>query len=238
MAQPSPTPPNVTALIQEFSADRFASYQTKTGGDDVRALALYEWNSALCASFYPPLQAVEVGFRNACHRSMQAKFGLDWPLDPAFLGLNISIHKQIEQAISRQRQAARQKLPKKQQSQFVYQPFTPQVIAGLSLGFWTMLLGKEFDVTLWRTALCNAFRAYTSANGANVARSRAAGLFNDVRIFRNRVFHHEPLWKRRSLQDDLDRLFTAAGWISPELETWTRSQGDACATLIAKGPPP
>lgn len=238
MVQPNASPQNVAALIQEFSADRFASYQAKTGGDDVRALALYEWNSALCASFYQPLQAVEVGFRNACHRAMQAKFGPDWPLDPAFLGLNVSIHKDIDSAISRHRQAERQKLPKKQQAHFVYQPFTPQVIANLNFGFWTTLLGKQFDVMLWRTALYNAFLGYAAMNGANIARSTAAGVFDEIRLFRNRVFHHEPLWKRRSLQNDLDRLITAAGWISTELETWTRSQGSTCATLIANGPPP
>jgi hypothetical protein len=71
-----------------LSADRFATYLAAVGGDRHRAILLYEWNGAVSAAFYFPLQGVEIALRNACHRELTALFGPTWHNDARFLALD------------------------------------------------------------------------------------------------------------------------------------------------------
>lgn len=45
--------------------------------------------------------------------------------------------------------------------------------------------------------------------------------YNQIRVFRNRVFHHETIWNRVTLTSNYQRLSDGIRWISPEL-------ADAC----------
>ena len=222
-----------STIIVSLSADRFGTYRAARSSD-AAALALYEWNAALCASFYVPLQAVEVGFRNACHGQMQRAYGSDWIIDDAFKGQDLRIHKEVESVSNRLAAAALQKSPTREK----FKPSAPQVVAGLSFGFWTSLLGKKYDRTFWRNALNQSFPEYARITGGNISRPTAAGKFDEIRAFRNRVFHHEPIFRRKSIQADYDRLLEAASWISSDLRSWVAQQSAPCASLIAQGPPP
>jgi hypothetical protein len=74
----------VTGIL---SADRFASYMASAepANDQRAALELYVWNAALSGSFFGPLQAVEIGIRNAIHREMTAIYGMPaWYSHPHF----------------------------------------------------------------------------------------------------------------------------------------------------------
>jgi hypothetical protein len=74
-------------LETALSLDRFSKYVGACSGDRRQALKLYEWNSRVSASFYVPLQIVEVALRNACHRELCNLFGLAWHDEPDFLKL-------------------------------------------------------------------------------------------------------------------------------------------------------
>jgi len=164
---------------------------------------------------------------------MQSAYGPDWIIDDAFKGQDLRIHKEVESVSSRLVAAARQKSP----SRGLFKPSTAEVVAGLSFGFWTSLLGKKYDRTFWRSALNQAFPEYARLTGGNISRPTAAGKFDEIRTFRNRVFHHEPIFRRKSLQDDYDRLLEAVSWMSADLHSWLARQSAQCATLIAQGPP-
>ena len=212
-------------LILAISADRFSSYLRARANDPARALALYEWNAALCAAFYLPLQAVEVGLRNACHGELQKTFGTDWPFEARFLGLDLGIHRTVDVA--------------KEETKKSKRPVdTPHVVASLHFGFWTYLLSKKLTDSVWIPAIHRAFPQYSHINGAAIQRSNAAAIFDSIRDFRNRAFHHEPLFHRNSLQADYDRLLEAASWMSADLRLWIAAQSAACASMIASGPPP
>jgi hypothetical protein len=211
-------------LILAFSADRFSSYLLARANDPARALALYEWNAALCAAYYIPLQAVEVGLRNACHSELQKTFGADWPFDTRFLGLDLGIHRSVENA--------------KEETKKSKRPVdTPHVVAALHFGFWTYLLSKKLTDPIWTPAIHRAFPKFATIRSAAIQRSNAAEIFDGIRNFRNRVFHHEPLFRRASLRADYDRLLEAASWMSSDLPLWIARQSASCASLIAAGPP-
>jgi hypothetical protein len=97
------------------------------------------------------------------------------------------------------------------------------IVAGLDFGFWTTMLDHWFDQLLWRTALYRAFPHYTAVTGNPLVRKPIASRFTDLRNLRNRIMHHEPLFKR-NLQQDFQWIFEAVSWMYSDVESWI-SQG-------------
>lgn len=202
----------LTELEATLSSERFATYLGAAGGDREEAARLYTWNTAASAAFYGPLQALEVSVRNSMHAQLSNKYGAAW-YDVAATGLDNGANKRITQA--------KHEL---QRSRYPVDP--PHVIAGLSLGFWVSLLGRgghmdrartrkaNYEMTLWRPALRNAFPHATSLN-----RTGAHTPLNFLRTFRNRIAHHEPIFQRH-LQRDYQNILEVMDWICPYKKAW------------------
>jgi len=223
-AYPARSSEDVKALVSAVSSDRFSSYLDASDQDAARALRLYEWNADLCAAFYVPLQSVEVGFRNALHRELQKQFGQDWPFSQSFLRIDDEISSTLQQTIHLLRRGAQL-------------ADTPHVVASLHFGFWTKMLNKHLTDSLWIPAVHKAFPEYRNANGKNIDMKIASATFREIRKFRNRVFHHEPIFKRTSLSGDYQRLLDAAAWMYPKLADWICERSMHCKMLIDQGPP-
>jgi hypothetical protein len=213
---------DIANVEASLSRERFATYANATDGDRRRAIALYEWNSAVSAAFYVPLQTVEVAFRNACHRELSILFGPTWPTEQAFLRFNVTFEQDIN--------AARVRL---QRSGSIIE--TSRIVSELSFGFWTRLLGRKFEQALWIPGLWRVFRYYKRLTGVRPSRPPIAKRFDYLRDFRNRIAHHEPVFAR-SLGTDYTLLLETAAWMFPGIAEWTDGFG-VCKDLIAKGPP-
>ena len=91
------------------------------------------------------------------------------------------------------------------------------VVAARSYGFWSSLVGPggscQYETQFWQPALVKAF-----PNNQVVASRRAAMSRNleSVRLFRNRIAHHEPIF-RRHLAADHDTLLRLADTIDHNL---------------------
>lgn len=127
-----------TLLEQLISSDRFGAYVHATGGDRIRAVALYQWNAAISAAFYETLHYVEVIFRNALHHQLEAVHatiagrspGAAWFDEPSW----VAHHWFHEQAA-----AARDKAV----GTAGHNPARPRpgkVVAELPFGFWRYLV--------------------------------------------------------------------------------------------------
>jgi hypothetical protein len=102
------TPTNLTELERTLSRDRLAPYLTYVGGNQDRAIRLYEQNTALAEALYGILQGLEIALRNAIHeqmshlgsgpglpgQSMQTSGGTIWskPLRGVLFSASTSIH--------------------------------------------------------------------------------------------------------------------------------------------------
>ena len=64
-----------------------------------------------------------------------------------------------------------------------------RVIAELPLGFWSSLLGNDYNRRLWQPCLRTAF-------DGPVRRTHLHAELNDLRLLRNRIAHHEPIHGR------------------------------------------
>lgn len=201
------------ALETSLSPERMGTYLAATQGDREKAVRLYTWNTAVSAAFYGPLQGLEVALRNAMHRELARAYDrADWYDNPA---------AQLDRGCLRRIANAKDNLKR---GDYAQDP--PHVVAALSFGFWVSLLGPggliqpdprqkaNYEMTLWRPALYRAF-----PHGPRLSRRAAHKPLNYLRTLRNRIAHHEPIF-RRHLQRDYESIQDVAGWISPHKRDW------------------
>ncbi|MFI5933451.1 hypothetical protein [Actinoplanes sp. NPDC051494] len=169
-------------LIRKFlSEPRFQRYRRDCAGDDGEAWRLYWWNVEVSSAFYPALHCLEIALRNAFHEALASHHGRgDWWNAVTLPGVGT---RMVEEATEKLRRS----LP---------QPGADDVVAALTFGFWVSLLSRSNEVALWRPALYRVFRP-----GYRGPRGEMHRRIEHLRLFRNRIMHHEPIYWRRLVRD-------------------------------------
>jgi hypothetical protein len=163
------------------------------GGDlGSAALDLYNWNTQISGAFMAPLHICEVVIRNSISDTLTTVYGPRWPWSPVFeASLSHPPH-----GYSPRRDLADARRA---------QPTTGKVIPELKFVFWQRMFTGRHDVRLWdphlRTVLPNLDPVKTVAQ----LRAEIYGDLEHVRFLRNRIAHHEPIF-RRDLADDLRKI--------------------------------
>lgn len=199
-------------MERSISPDRLSTYVSEAAGDKERALKLYVWNSEISSAFYTPLQSLEVTLRNALHRELQIFYGTQAWYDRA--PLDQYGQNNIQKAKATVRRLHQHVNP-------------PHVVAELSFGFWLTLLNKRYHQILWIPALNRAFP------GSNKNRANILSNLDHLRIFRNRIAHHEPVFKRH-LKQDFVSIIKAVGWICADTASWTEFHSNVDDVIARK----
>lgn len=198
------------ALMEAFertvSSDRWKTYQFASGFKDDLAVALYLWNAALGQSFHFPLQAVEVALRNVIHRALADEFGEEWCFAPLCRQM---LHPKQREAIDK---AAQRHLRK-----YGSVAATSNIVASVTFGFWTALLRREYDRSLWDAHAAAAFPHLSETETAQTVFATAT----TVQDLRNRIFHQEPLIGH-NLMADYSAIIRLLGWICPRTKNWVK----------------
>ncbi|HWB37128.1 MAG TPA: hypothetical protein VHA75_14015 [Rugosimonospora sp.] len=201
------------------SVERMAPYLAAADGDARQALRLYEWNSAVAASFHRLLEQLEIGLRNAVHRQMSLLMGLSTWWDKPGLVLANPCPAMIREARATVVRRGRTDI----------QP--GDVVAALSFGFWVSMFSSgrsaNYEMTLWRPGLRHALPGYTGTRADLYLRLRS------LRLLRNRVAHHEPIF-RRHLAADHASVVGLLGDISPEFAAWVTGFDEVPAVLARR----
>ena len=205
-----------------LSSDRLRRYAAFGGEDRWEQLARYAWNVALCEAFYPLLHLLEVVLRNRLNALGSTMYAS---------GRVHHIRSWLDANPSWLNQHGTDDVLKAKRKLFGVDPATGalrvptrlytggDLVAALDFGFWTGLFHKYYlyqssrDRRLWPHGLDHVF-PYAPAKphfGAMGAR------LNALRHLRNRVFHHEPIWRRPDLARDRDDILELLGWMSPEV---------------------
>jgi len=187
--------------INKFlSEPRFQRYRRDCAGDEAAAWRLYWWNVEVSAAFYPTLHCLEIALRNAFHEALASRYGRsDWWNAVILPGPGA---RMVQETIEKLRRT----LP---------EPCPDDVVAGLTFGFWVSLLSRANEVSLWRPALFRVFRP-----GYRGTRGEMCRRIEHLRLFRNRIMHHEPIYWRRLTQDRAavyDLLEIVVPQLGPEL---------------------
>ncbi len=186
---------------QSVSNERLDKYtQRGAQGGDKNLLTHYAWNIALSESFYPLLQCVEVALRNAVHNSATNAFGsADWYDIPGLLN-----KESLDNIIKARRDLAKAKKP----------DTAPQIVATVNFGFWTGLFYGRYDQTIFPKIAKETFPNLEKSLRTSKTVSKP---LNNIRKFRNRIMHHEPIWHFRDLDAKHDQMLEVIGWVNPAM---------------------
>lgn len=191
----------ISTLEHLVSAPRFETYLGHYRGNHHLASRLYAWNIEISAAFWGPLSILEVALRNAMHDALaKGRVEAWWELPSTRL---LDSHRAIlEDTIG--------KLGRK-----ITSPTPGQIVAALPFGFWTRLLDKgiprdpllSYETAFWQPRLIKAF-----PEGVNLKRKVLFADLTQIREMRNRIAHHEPIFKMplESIRTDIYRI---AGYV-------------------------
>ncbi len=103
------------------------------------------------------------------------------------------------------------------------------LVAAMSFGFWVALLETAYEhpgtkgVYLWNpviAAVPTSFERQVFPNAKDETMSSIRATINQLRHFRNRVFHHEPVWQKQpeqpSPKERYDEICKALRWLGGE----------------------
>lgn len=192
-------------LQPTLSAARIATYMNAAGHKEETALALYLWNVELGETFHLPLQAVEISLRNRINEVVSDVFTADWWKADNFC--DVADKKQLQSIDEVKRRLKKRGLDLN----------TGQVVAGLSFGFWVSLLGPRFNPPVWSARLGEAFPNLPDG----MSRKAVQSTFRGIADFRNRIWHHEPIFKA-NLTTEYSHCIRALGWLCADQVDWVK----------------
>lgn len=195
----------IHALPNIFSAPRFATYLAEKNGHKVEALELYKWNLEVSCAFLVPLQICEVSVRNAISEGIELTYGANWPFEQSF---EISLPNP-HRAYS----------PRANLLQHRNEPTAGKVVAELKFVFWERMFTRRHDSTIWNPYLRAVFPNANAGKSVQELRAEAYHALFAIRDLRNRIAHHEPIF-RRNLQEEYDRIKKVIGWRSAVAADW------------------
>lgn len=193
------------------------TYVLAAGHHEARALELYKWNAQLGEAFHLLIQAVEIALRNRINAVLVANFGANWWSNPLFLG--VADNRQIA-AIDE----AKARIGKRGQA-----VVTGQIVAGLSFGFWVSMLDARYNPAVWSHALLVGFPDLPTGK----SRDDLQKLSRQIANFRNRIWHHEPIFKANITQE-YSRCMEMLKWLCPHKQKWIKPQCKVMAVLRLK----
>jgi hypothetical protein len=107
-------------------------------------------------------------------------------------------------------------------------PTSGRMTAELSFGFWTNMLLPKYREPLW-----NALQDFFPDVPPSLQQSHLHERCEYVRDFRNRISHHEPIFKR-NLSSDYSRCVELLRWLGPDKAAWIKPQLDTMKILREK----
>ncbi|BAZ79210.1 Abi family protein [Sphaerospermopsis kisseleviana CS-549] len=225
------------SLCIVFSEPRLSTYLIATNQDKLEALQLYKLNMRLSESLYSFLCIFELTLRNRISNILVQEFGDNWFEEKAGKWLNgkAATEKQDKNG-NTQRARLLQQIDKakeeiNKQNKKINNPQYHKLITSdtltpeLNFGFWTEIMGSDYDKIIWliqkNRYIKDVFSdAPTNLNFAREIQRIRRSLY-EIRVIRNRVFHHEPVFNTKKLSfDELLTTYKDAkellGWLSKD----------------------
>lgn len=141
---------NDAVIVARLTSDRLTSYLAACGGEVVRAIDLYDWNTEVGGAFHEDIGRFEVVFRNALDEALR-QHGLDH-------GWRTVWYRRRQLFVGRHGQRAIEDIAaaRRRASRGGPREIHGKVIAELSFGFWRFLCTRPYLTSLWVPALAAA----------------------------------------------------------------------------------
>ena len=177
---------------------------------------LNHMNAKLAASVFVVLAPLEVGLRNAMADQLQPiADAMPGPPAPWYQQTALGLHSRERESIDSAKRKAASVAGKARRD-----VIPADVLAQFSFGLWPALLATKYRTRLWRAGLRNAFPHLDASFGRQgVPDVFIAQRLQIINVYRNRIAHHEPVYRSSPTLDDVRRaIVTVSVCISPELE--------------------
>lgn len=214
-----PQAANYSSIISLISSLRLGRYRTTfRPTDECELYGIYIWSQHAAASIYPLLQNLEISLRNAIDKEARARFGERWweRIQSTRDRGDCHFHRNIEKAKDcLTREWCKKEKRRRRGIRVEHLPIPAwthdQIIAATDFSTWHQLLNNEYSSPvpaenqryLWPKSLSKVFRNYAKINpNQQRVRKNLADLIFELREYRNRIFHHEPLWVKSSNVND------------------------------------
>lgn len=199
-----------------ISNERINSYQSVFHpANDVELMGVYLWNAHVCGALYPLIGMAEITLRNAIDQALTADLGTFWwsgaRLRHRSHATGVVPPHAVQVVQDNFIKATRKYIAEVRSRHRVRGHITPShagALAKTEFSTWEFLLDAEFmgRGLIWPKHLSAVFRGPWPAHQASVVLAYARDLVATLRDFRNRLFHHEPAWKRYGVQTEADAL--------------------------------
>ena len=180
---------DTTSLISSISVPRLSFYETFLGcATDQEKVGAYVAYQDLSGDFFCLVQMIEVALRNAKNNTINANHGPAW-YD------SIPQTKKSQDLVLNAKQKALDECGVRYTDD--------DVICRLTFGFWVYMLDAPYRDTqrpcyIWTPE--NKAKTFPHAKnplgGGDMKVKALFDEFHKVLLFRNRLFHHEPIWKK------------------------------------------
>lgn len=166
------------AIMPQIRAARYIEWESVT---EATACELYKINTEISAALHECLQVLEITLRTGIQNGLNRSNGTDWMM-PKMRSplLTKDQHKKCDRA--------------GQVLDFQGNDITPDnVVAALSLGFWTGFFGKQREMA-FRVITKSFDNGYLKEVGRRrPQRTEISDKLDHIRRLRNRVAHYEPI---------------------------------------------
>ena len=208
----------MNVIFDALSRPRMNAYRRYFGVNlgDAQIYGCYLWNEALCQSFFRTLTLIEIVLRNRLHDSLSNQYypypkivvnnrkHKPWTSNPTttfgtqdscnwYETPNLLNSKSLEK-ITDVTHHYRNGTPLTGQAK----PTPDDVVSTMQFGFWSSLIDKNPNIG-WSAILGQVFPKHraTASNqwAAKAQQERLSNRLELLRTIRNRIAHHEPIWK-------------------------------------------
>lgn len=211
---PNTLPYRPTLFDSLISPARIKSYQTVfRPASDIELMGAYL--SHVCGAFLPVLSACEITLRNAIDGTLRAHLGNFWwsgkslryssyvkngPVPGDVFALRENFSRATNSVIGEKR--------RRYQIRGKVIPSHQDIIAKTEFSTWEFILRPEFmgPGLIWPGQLGKVFQGTWPVPQAANTLTYVRDLVATIRVFRNRVSHHEPVWKRFGVYTEGDAL--------------------------------
>lgn len=219
-------PNNIPLLFTALSSPRIASYRGyfTNAASDEEVYGCYQWNESISLSFFKLITLIELVMRNRMHTALSNYYFStqkkrvnhcggnqnNWNfVNQSTIGTNFSCNWYEAGVLSNKSLAKVHEKTHNQRNKTPWighrRPSADDVVSSLTFGFWSSLIDKNPTIA-WASILGDVFPKHRASapqqwsNGNQ--QKRVCYRLQLVRDFRNRIAHHEPIWKLPRLLDE------------------------------------
>ena len=204
------------SLEDSISESRLSTYK-KADYSELQTITDYVLSAKISQNFYFLLQNLEVTLRNAVYRGYKKHYSSQ---DFFYLHETNSFNRYQNKKEIHSRECWKMLCGVKYKLRHLPTISDGKIIAELNFGFWTELLTSTDAkyTTIWRTIFSDVFPNYQVRLSIDRDKNLIAAKIDDIRNFRNRIFHYEPIYHQNNLEKRHEEIFEILGWLNNDMK--------------------